>query len=794
MRLLIVGLLSFFVVSVSTGCDNKTDRKNRYLNQGKEQLEAKNYDKARISFKNVLQIDPNDLEGLYQFGKLNEAKQEFQQAFGFYNKVLELNPNHVAANLAIAKFYLAGNVLDKAEASIAVVLAVEPNSPDALVLRAALLTRKSDNNGATAIIDGVLAKNPQHREALAMKIGMHTDANEDDKAQTILDTARNSYPNDVTFLSLQSRLYKKLGKDDLAWDTFEKIAQIEPNNFAKTSEIVKLFIQNKQHDRAIALVDKFLAINPEHIDSKISKAEILYLIGRPNDAISLLKGYAGQYPKEFRFALTMASFNLQEGKRTEAIDQLITLTTAASGDPAALRAQNLLSRVYLEDKNFDAAQKAADFVLTQNPRDLDALEVRGALALGKRDFTRAISDFRAVIADKPQQAKLYPLLANAHATNGESELAVSVLREGVKANPDSTLLHTELARFLQRSNDTEGAKEHFEAAFKLDSTQAQVLDSLVNIYLTQNNGGAIRKLTAPLETDNLLGRLARYYNALSYTADKDYSKAIAAFDQLLVEKADFIEVISARVKTQVQMGQSQQARTFLSQQAAKFPNDAVIFNLLGELALTANDLPKAIEAFQTAIKLKDTWVVPYSHLANAQRKSNNITAAENTLQTGLQKQPNNFLLLNDLASLYEANAQHDKAINLYQTFYNNNGQPEVVGNNLAMLLATYKSDAPSNAQALTLAERLRTTKNPLFLDTAGWVYFKQGRITDAKNILKDAQSKFDSPVINYHLGAVYLAEQDKTSAKFHLEKARSTPNNYPGRADAEALLKTIAQE
>lgn len=164
------------------------------------------------------------------------------------------------------------------------------------------------------------------------------------------------------------------------------------------------------------------------------------------------------------------------------------------------------------------------------------------------------------------------------------------------------------------------------------------------------------------------------------------------------------------------------------------------------------------------------------------------------MQAGLGKQPNHLLLLNDLASLYEANNQADKAIQLYDTFYQNNGKPEIIGNNLAMLLATYRTDAQSNQLALSIADQLRNSKNPLFLDTAGWVYFKQGRLADAKTLLLDAQNKFDSPVIHYHLGAVYLAEKDKTSAKYHLEKAQTDKGNYPGRGDVDSLLNTIAQE
>lgn len=787
--------LCLSAIILLAGCDNKTDRKTRYLNQGKEQLEAKNYEKARISFKNVLQIDPNDQEGMYQFGKLSEAQQEFQQAFGYYNKVVELNPSHVGANLSLTKFYLAANVLDKAENTLGAVETAAPENLDAKVLRAALFVRHNNNERGLDIINAVLSKDPAHRDALAMLAGMHSDAGRDDQSQATLDQALKTYSKDATFLTLQARLYQKRGQNDAAWDTYEKIALLEADNFKKATEIVKIMLQNQQPERALHLLDIFISNNPDNTDAKIGKVEMLQLLERKDAAMALLDNYIKQYPKEFIFGLTKASYALQAGQRTQGIEQLQRISQDAVGTPSELRALNILARVYMEDKQQDKAKAAVDAVLSKNAKDLEALEVRGILALSRKDFTQAIADFRAVIADKPTQTKIYPALANAHMANGEAELALTVLRDGVKANPSNVTLHIELGNMLKRANDIKGAENHYEEAVKLDSHNTKALDGLVNIYLEQKKGAAIRVYVEPLQADKELGLLARYYTALSYSAEDKPQKAIELFDALLKEKADFIEVVSARAKAMLQMGQSAGARSWLRQQLPNLPNDrAVVYNLMGELALADKDYPQAIESFQQAIKVQDSWAIPYSHLANAQRRSNNNAAAITTLQTGLSKQPNHLLLLNDLASLYEASNQADKAIQLFDTFYKNNGQPEIIGNNLAMLLATYRTDAQSNQLALTIADQLRNSKNPLYLDTAGWVYFKQGRLADAKTLLLDAQNKFDSPVIHYHLGAVYLAEKDKTSAKYHLEKAQTDKSSYPGRGEVDSLLNTIAQE
>jgi Tfp pilus assembly protein PilF len=69
-KIRIVALVSFLVL---TGCGGSKDREKEYLSRAQTYFDKGNYDKTRVELKNVLQINPKNIDARYslKFNMLN---------------------------------------------------------------------------------------------------------------------------------------------------------------------------------------------------------------------------------------------------------------------------------------------------------------------------------------------------------------------------------------------------------------------------------------------------------------------------------------------------------------------------------------------------------------------------------------------------------------------------------------------------------------------------------------------------------------------------------------------------
>ena len=162
-------LTALVTLALVVGCGDAEQQKAKYLERGKTYFAEENFEKARVEFKNVLQIDPKDIKARYMLAQIQEQKQNFRAAFKNYARVIEQDPAHIEARIRLGRLYLLSDEPKGAMEAADAVLVLQPDNPDALALRDGVLLRQGDSAGVLVTGEAALEIDLGHVAAVSLR-------------------------------------------------------------------------------------------------------------------------------------------------------------------------------------------------------------------------------------------------------------------------------------------------------------------------------------------------------------------------------------------------------------------------------------------------------------------------------------------------------------------------------------------------------------------------------------------------------------------------------------------------
>src|SRR3974377_1499356 len=85
------------LILIGSGCVRTPEQKaSRFLQQGKEHFQKKDYVRAVLDFKNAAQAKPSDAEAYYQLGNTYLAMGNMRAGIDALRRATQLNPKHAA--------------------------------------------------------------------------------------------------------------------------------------------------------------------------------------------------------------------------------------------------------------------------------------------------------------------------------------------------------------------------------------------------------------------------------------------------------------------------------------------------------------------------------------------------------------------------------------------------------------------------------------------------------------------------------------------------------------------------
>lgn len=469
------------------------------------------------------------------------------------------------------------------------------------------------------------------------------------------------------------------------------------------------------------------SLTPEAANLKL--ASILARTGKPAEAASILSRLISDDPEN-----------------AEAISVLGEIADSVEGDSAQTIAGALKQAVYANPGNVTLTDTLARLLARLNAFDEAANLLKRNIALLRKDDVRAASTLAVSLAELHLQKDRYDDAAAAY----DNALAVrGIASAALVGNEDREFVQYVLEKLIHAAklaNRPQAVRAAIERSRRLFGKDHQFADRQMIAFLEgqgsrQEALALIRSLRAARPSDPGLLRL----------------EASVLTDLGKVDDAVEIVRNKAAVKTppvSAPDGDDPNTVVVSAPPSDEF-SDLLFISSLYTRAARGKD---AIEAANRALGIatgSERRQIAKTALATAMQMSGDTAGAEKTLREVLRETPGNPMALNNLGYfLAERGESLEEAVE--------------------MIKAALKVDP----------------RNPSYLDSLGWAYFRMGRIAEAERYLMDAaRIDADSATIYAHLGDLYNAKNDRARARSLWERALRLATEA---AEIERIKKKLA--
>ncbi|MCP4126830.1 MAG: tetratricopeptide repeat protein [Gammaproteobacteria bacterium] len=782
-------LVVILLVQLLAACGGAEDRKANYFKRGMELYEQGNYVKAKLEFKNVLQIDPKDAEAHFMFGQIMEKEQDWRKAYALFLRSVELNPNHVGALTHLGRLYAMSGSPEKALEAADKVLVQKPGDPAAMVLKGLAKARMGNKEDAVRDVEAAVKVDSKNVDAVSLLSALYADLGDMDKAIGLARQGMEENPGHMGLHLLLARMYEKTSNTKGTIELLEKMIALQPDNQSSRTRLAAYHHAKGNKAEAEKVLRDAVVATPDSVDAKLALIEYLGKVKSSREkAEQELQQFVKQNPQEYRLQFALAKVYLGSGRRDEARKLYQDISTKEPEGVDGAKARTKLAGLLMLDKKLNQSKEMIDGVLTEDPKNRDALLTRAALSLAMKDADKGIADLRTLLGEDPGHVKGLRLKARAHLAKNEVALARESLEAAIQVSPQEAAANFELAQLLVQTGKGDDAIAVLQKMQKFAPDHAGIMLGIAKIYARQKKWDEVIAVAKQMQVKHPDQAPGYHYEGLGLQGKGRLEESVGLFDRSLQLSPNAVEPLIAVAKSWLVLKQPDKALERVQQVIRQNERNFLAHNLEGEIHVSQRRLVEAKAAFQKAGEVNPKWPVPYSNQAKLSLIEKNIPGAITLLKQGVEK-TNDLSLAVELAAIYERSGKESEARALYQRVLEERPNVPVVKNNLAMLLLHGKPDQADLDKALELTKEFALSENPIYVDTLGWVHYMRGELADAVTMLERAdRSGLKLPDISYHLGMAYHKSGRNKEAVEKLEQALKSERSFPGDDEARRIL------
>ncbi len=585
--------------------------------------------------KEILQKDPNHIEGHILMGSVLFAQNDRDKAFAELNRAIELDPKRVESYLSLARFYTVTDEQGKAEETFKRAISVNESSALARTEYGKFLMEANRMQDAETELRRAVELEPTNRNSHSVLAGFY-------------------------FLN------KQLDKAEAAYKVLADLDKDQPDSQAVLADF---YASIRRFDDAVRIYQEILAKSPDYKQGRYRLGEIMLARGDNEGAKTQIEELLKRDQSDRQALLLRARMRMSSGQTAELKAALEDLKEVLKQEPNSRVGLYFMAQANLTLGVLDQARTYAADLERNYPDYLPAKLMQVQISLGSgdskgtiRQATELLNRLSKTAPDRENSAELLTeMRVKALIARGTAQAQLRNIRAAredfVAARelaPQSTDLFVNLASISLAENKLDEAAGFYEQALAISATDFNALSGLINLYAVRN-----QLPMAHARLDQVLNSYPNnaslhYLKAQIYGLERNAEALERELRKTLELDSNYVAAYSALGALFINTKQEQQAIAEYKKIVDLRPDNASAHTVIGMLYDSLKDYDSAAQHYRKALELDPNTVIAANNLAwlyGVQGKGN-IDEAVRLAQGAVQRNPQVASFLDTLGWIY----------------------------------------------------------------------------------------------------------------------------------------------
>jgi cellulose synthase operon protein C len=694
------------------------------------------------------------------------------------------------ARNAQAEALAATGDLPGAMAALDALLAADAGYQPAQLARAGLLLQRGDFVPAEKLLAGMNLDKPSAQLTLSDRLsgfGMLTESRlaqgKTAEAARSLAMIDKVAPGSLAGLYLGGRIALANDKPDEAVTLLQKAVRVAPDFVPARLLLAMAQLRQGNVAQAETELQAVLQASPDNIEARKLLAQAQIRQGRAQEATAVLAPALAADTNDPVIFTLAGQAKLMEGNRDEG-EAFLARGLEAAPDDAKARLDLAASYLAAGD-----AKRALEIVATV-PDDVGGdtrkqIQFIG-LASGK-DKAVARMEVEALVKRNPGNVRLLNLAAGWLVHQGDLDAARKYLEQARAASPKDPATLVNIGRFEFRANRLPQARQAFEAAVAADPKLGDAYMALAGMAESSGDQAQAAKWVEAWRKADPAAPLPRLLLARAAFAKNNLAEARKLIAEALAINPTWLPAVALLAQVELADKKPDAALALASGLKKNASTASAGYALEGDVLMATRQAARAATSYAESGSLRPTAEAALGEF-QARRVAGMVEPTQ-PLVGWLKQHPDDSRVRLMLAQAYDASGNAVDAIREYELVAAAQPDNAVVLNNLAWL---YQKTGDPRAAETSRRAYAKAPKAAAIADTYGWILLQHGKADEALKIIQQAHdSDQKNAEIRYHLGVALQKAGKGEEARKALQGAIAAGGGAPWVPDARNALAAV---